>query len=367
MSNIEKRIAFFLPNLNGGGAEKSIVNLVKEFSKRNFYIDLVLVSAQGPYISQIPNNVRIIDLNTSHVILALPKLVKYLASNKPDALISSLNHANVVAIMAKLILNSKTKIIVREDSIPSQERRNSKSIKSKVLPLLMHVFYPYADFVIAVSKGVKEDLVSYVRLKPGRIKVIFNPVLDLEIFDRAKENVDYKWFNDNNYLPIIISVGRLTEPKDFGTLLKAFALVRKQIDARLVILGEGEERKNLETLTKELGVSDYVWMPGFVDNPYKYMSRADVFVLSSLYEGLSMVLIEALALGVPVISTDCKSGPREVLENGKYGKLVPVHDVNALSTAIMEVLTNPKSFEIDKDVLEKYKSEKIFEEYLKLI
>jgi len=344
MNSHQEKVAFFLPSLEGGGAEKVVVNLIKEFVKREIKVELVLASAKGPYLNELPKEVRIIDLKSSRVIFSIPKLISYLREEKPDIFISSLSHANLVSIISKKIARSKTKLFLREDNTLSLVFYNSKSFKIKFIPFLMKILYPYADLVIAVSDGVKDDLVGFAKLSPDKIKVIYNPVITPELFQKAMEPVSHPWFAPNSP-PVILGVGRLTKQKDFPTLLKVFALVRKEIDSRLVILGEGEERKNLEKLAKELGIEEFLWMPGFVDNPYKYMSKASVFVLSSIYEGLPTVLIEALALGCQVVSTDCKSGPREILDDGKSGKLVPVGDVIAMKEAIVSSISvDRKSF-----------------------
>jgi glycosyltransferase involved in cell wall biosynthesis len=344
MNSHQEKVAFFLPSLEGGGAERVVVNLIKEFVKREIKVELVLASAKGPYLSELPKEVRIIDLKSPRVIFSIPKLISYLREEKLDIFISSLSHANLVSIISKKIARSKTKLFLREDNTLSLVFYNSKSFKTKVIPFLVKLLYSHADLVIAVSDGVKDDLVGFAKLSPDKIKVIYNPVITPELFQKAREPVSHPWFAPNSP-PVILGVGRLTKQKDFPTLLKAFALVRKENDSRLVILGEGEERKNLEKLAKELGIEEFLWMPGFVDNPYKYMSKASVFVLSSIYEGLPTVLIEALALGCKVVSTDCKSGPREILDDGKSGKLVPVGDFIAMKEAIVSSISvDRKSF-----------------------
>jgi glycosyltransferase involved in cell wall biosynthesis len=361
------KVAFFLPSLEGGGAERVVVNLIKEFVKREIKVELVLASAKGPYLSEVPKEVRIIDLKSLRVIFSIPKLIAYLREEKPEIFISSLSHANIVSIISKKIARSKTKLFLREDNTLSLVFYNSKSFKTKVIPFLMKLLYPYSDLVIAVSKGVKDDLEKFAKLPENKIKVIYNPVITQDLFIKAKEPVDHPWFAED-CPPVILGVGRLTKQKDFPTLLKAFALVRKEIDSRLVILGEGEERKNLEQLAKELGIDEFLWMPGFVDNPYKYMSKASVFVLSSIYEGLANVVVEALALGLPVVSTDCPSGPSEILENGKYGKLVPVGEAEELAKAILYIIKSHK--EINQAAIERAKMfevDKIAVKYLDMI
>lgn len=364
--NTPFKIAIYLPSLDGGGAERSFLNLAKEFVKEDFDTDLVLARVAGPYLSEVPKKVRIMDLKSNKVLESLPKLVMYLRNNKPNVLISSLSHANIIAILAAKLSFVDTKVIVKEANTPSQEFKNARGFRAKIILFLMKLLYPHADVVVAVSKGVKKDLLDYIGLRDQKVRVIYNPIITDELIEKSKEPPDHEWFKEHR-LPIIVSAGRLTMQKDFRTLIKAFALVRKEIDVRLIILGEGEERENLENLVKELGVSDYVWMPGFVNNPYKYIKNSSLFVLSSIYEGIANVLVEALACNVPVISTDCLSGPREILENGKYGKLVPIGDVKALTNAMVEALTNPQSTKPTKELLNKYYADKISGEYLRLI
>jgi len=369
MNNGNRKMAFFLPSLEGGGAEKVCVNLIREFNKRNIDIDLVLSKAKGPYLSFVPKEVKIIDLGVSSVLKSLSGLISYLKTERPVVLISSLNHANIVAILAAKISHSKVKVIVREDNMPSISANRSNSLKAKLMPLLSRIFYRFADVVIAVSEGVKEDLVKNVKVPEEKVKVIYNPVITPELLNKASEPVSHEWFLERK-IPVIIAVGRLTKEKDFGTLIKAFALVRKEINAKLVILGEGSEREKLESLAEKLGISEYIWMPGFVDNPYKYMKQASVFVLSSRWEGLPTVLIEAMAIGAPVVSTDCHSGPAEILEHGKLGKLVPVGDVNALKDSIINVISSVQ-VDIDNEALlehlKKFEVGNVAQRYMELI
>jgi len=191
---------------------------------------------------------------------------------------------------------------------------------------------------VAVSNDVKSDLMMLSGLSENQISVIHNPVLNDDFSRKVNENVDHQWFRDN--IPVILGVGRLTPQKDFGTLIRAFALVRSEVPARLVILGEGDERKNLEALVADLGLQDSVELLGYVPNPYPYMAAATVFVLSSIFEGFGNVIVEALAAGTPVVSTDCEGGPKDILDYGKYGRLVPVGNPSQLAEAIIGVIKN---------------------------
>lgn len=210
---------------------------------------------------------------------------------------------------------------------------NAAGLKGRIMLFLYRRFYAGADAVIAVSREAASDLTERLRLSPGQVRMIYNPVITPALFEQAKEAVEHPWFAPGQP-PVVLSAGRLCEQKDFPTLLRAFAQVRAHTRSRLVILGEGPERLSLERMASDLGLRASVLLPGFVANPYAYMARAATYVLSSKWEGLPTVLIEALACGAPVVSTDCPSGPREILQDGKYGRLVPVGDADALAQAI---------------------------------
>jgi glycosyltransferase involved in cell wall biosynthesis len=334
-------LALFVPSLRGGGAERVMLSLAEGFANRGFSVDLVLAKAEGSYLKDVSNKVRVVDLNAGRVIKSLLGLVRYLGSEKSDAMLSAMGHANIVAVWARSLAMVSTRVVVSEHRNLTLSVQNSPSKRTYFMPWLMRIFYPWADAVVAVSNGAADDLAQVIKLPRERITTIYNPVVTPELLRKAKESVDHPWFRPEAP-PIILGVGRLTKAKDFPTLIRAFALVRKERTARLMILGEGEERHDLEGLSKKLGVDADVDMPGFVDNPYKYMSHAAAFVLSSRWEGLPTVLIEAMACGCPVASIDCPSGPAEILENGKYGKLVAVGDVAVLAGAVLTILDAPE-------------------------
>ena len=362
----KKHIALFLPSLRGGGAEKVMVNLALGFVEQGLKVDLVLAKAEGPYLSRVPEEVRVVDLGARRVLYSLPGLVRYLRRERPQAMLSALNYANIVAIWAKLLARVQTHLVVSEHNTLSCSTQNASSVRVKLLPLLIKIFYPYADAVVAVSHGVAEDLITMTGLPMEKVKVIYNPVITPELFAKAEEPLGHPWFRPGEP-PVVLGVGRLTKQKDFPTLIRAFALVRKERPARLMILGEGEERPKLETLARELGIEEDFVLPGFVENPYKYMKRASAFVLSSRWEGLPAVLIEALALGVPVISTNCPSGPAEILEHGKWGCLVPVGEPHLLARAILEILQNDVRIPSHKTAWERFSKENAVIAYLQVL
>jgi glycosyltransferase involved in cell wall biosynthesis len=345
-SKNNKLIALFIPNMGGGGAERITVNLCKGLVALGYPVDIVLAKADGPFLSEIPENVRVVDLNKKKLRSSLPGLIHYLYTERPAVLLSALSDANVIAIIAKILSHITTRLIITVHNTMSIDYSESSSIKTThILPLLLKVFYRHADCIIAVSNGVADDIARVANLSRSHIKVIYNPVITSNIFDMSTEHINHPWF-DQGEIPIILSIGRLTHQKDYTTLIKAFAKLQNYIHARLIILGEGEDRLLLTELINEIGLNDKIDLPGYKSNPYSFISKSSVFALSSCWEGLPTVLIEALACGIPVVSTDCPSGPREILQDGKYGKLVPVGDVNALCNALYESITNPVSIDI---------------------
>ncbi|MDX9954692.1 MAG: glycosyltransferase [Anaerolineae bacterium] len=335
-------IAIFLPSLGGGGAERVMMSLANAFAVRGLGVDLVLASAEGPFLEDVSPEVRIIDLGASRVMKALFPLVKYIRRRRPRAMLSALGHANVVAIVARMLSRVDMRLIISERSTPSEMSLLSQGLRGKINGWLVPLLYPRADGISTVSDGVSRDLIKRTGLRSSQVMTIYNP-FDLEgIEANARQPIESDWFTSSNS-PTILAIGRLTEQKDFSVLIRAFALIRRAREIRLLILGEGEQRGELEALVGNLGLSkEDVRMPGFVRNPHRYLARCDLFVLSSRTEGLPGALVEAIACGAPVVSTDCPSGPDEILEGGRWGRLVPVGDVEALATAMAEVLDTPR-------------------------
>ena len=331
----QQRIALFLPNLGGGGAERVTLNLTRGLRTYGHAVDLVLVDASGAYRNAVPEGVGIVELGGGRTRAALPALARYLRRARPIGLLSALNHANVIAVWAAAIARYRGRVLVAEHSefLPA-----APTLWMRAFTASMRLSYGRAARVIAVSHGVKRSLVEIAGVPAEHIEVIYNPVIgpDLQSRDRQRPPA----------LPAdgvanIVAVGRLVREKDFANLLRAFALLRAQRTARLVVLGEGPERGALEALRNGLGLHRDVALPGFVDNAYDFLAHADLVALSSVQEGLPTVLIEALALGAPVVSTDCPSGPSEILAEGAYGTLVPVGDAPALAAAMLAVLETP--------------------------
>jgi glycosyltransferase involved in cell wall biosynthesis len=331
----QSRLAFFLPNLDGGGAQRVVLNLIKGIVAHGYQVDLVLAQAKGPYLAQVPEAVRLIDLNASRSLYSLWPLVHYLKRVHPEALLSAM-HVNLVALWARRLAGVSTRVVVSEHNVLSYASQHALTWRGRFLPPLTR-FYRWADEVVAVSEGAGDHLAGIVGMPRQRIQVIYNPVVSPELQQKLQSPLEHPWFQPDQP-PVLLAAGRLAAEKDFSTLIHAFAHVRQTRPARLMILGEGEERSGLEAQIRQLGLEKDVSLPGFVDNPYAYMIRAALFVLSSKSEALPTVLIEALYCGLPLVSTDCPGGAREILDHGRYGQLVPVGDRIALAQAILVAL-----------------------------
>ena len=333
------RIALVVPSLAGGGIATVLLVIARGLAERGHAVDLVVFNRSGALAGRVPGNVRLVDLDTRKLVAALPKLVAYLNREHPGLVIAASWYGVLVALAAKRFCRPGVRVWVRQDNVHSIQARMARPRNRAVLRAI-RLLLPSAERIVAVSTGVAEDLERCVPRIAGRVRVIPNPVPHDDIAAMAAEAPGHPWFGDPG-VPVVLSAGRLVGQKDFATLIRAFAGVAKARPARLVILGEGPERNALAGLARELGLAGRVALPGFVANPFAWMARARVFAVSSIYEGLSMVLVEAMACGTPVVSTDCPYGPREVLEDGKWGPLVPVGDPAALAAAILETLRDP--------------------------
>lgn len=316
-----------------------MLNLSEGLAAQGCRIDLVLVSAVGEYLSQVPAAVRVVNLARSRALRTPLALARYLKQWQPDVLISALGHINLTALLAKRLAGSGTSLIVTEHLAV---KARADSVSDWAFRFLAKRTYPHAEAIIAVSEGVAASFAAGVGLPRSAVQVILNPVLTEEYWRKVTEPVVHPWFGSNEP-PVILGVGRLAAQKDFPTLITAFKKLRASVDARLLILGEGPDRQDLENLVKTAGLSDHVALPGFVDNPFSFMASSALFTLSSVREGLPTVLIEALAAGVPVVATDCESGPREILQGGRLGRLVPIRDPAALADAMLATLQEPRT------------------------
>ena len=354
------RIAVFLPTLGGG---RVLLTLAEGFVQRGLSVDLLLTRAEGQFLESVPKGVRLVDFSSRMTVTSLPRLLRYLKRVRPDVLIA-VSNAVIPALIARRLFTPKTRTLARQDSTHTMQLLTG-DLKMRMALRLIRYLLPSADAVIAVSSGVAEDLKRNIPGAADLVEVVPNPVVSDELEDRAAAPVDHPWLSDSR-VPVVLSAGRLVPQKDHSTLLMAFAEVVRSRPARLIILGEGPDRERLTALARELGIADLADFPGFVHNPYSYMSRASVFALSSVTEGLPTVLIEAMACGTPVVSTDCPSGPGEILEDGRWGRLVPVGDWQALAKAIADTLDSPPAPDLLKSRARAYSVRPSVDRHLQL-
>lgn len=337
--DVRPDVAFFLPSVAGDGAQRIVLAIGEALARGGIRVDLVLARREGILLDRIPEGIRLVDLQASRMLAAIPALAQYLQRARPRVLMPTITVANVVALIARRIAHVPTRVVIRQAAHLSATQNMSGRAKMRFIAWLAARLYPMADGAVAISKGVGEDLIANAGVDRRHLSVVYNPVDVARVGRVALDDPGHPWLNDT--IPVVIGVGRLTHQKDFVTLLRAFARLRKTRSARLIVLGEGEERDALRGLAIDLGVAGDVDFPGYKTGRLGYMARARVFVLSSRWEGFGNVLVEALACGVPVVSTDCPSGPREILDDGAAGALVPVGDDGAMATAIADALDRP--------------------------
>lgn len=347
-------IALYFSGLAGGGAQRRMLNLAGAFVHRGHRVDAVVARSDGPFRSGVPAGVRIVDVDCAaarlpgitarrglRVLATTAALADYLRRERPDVVLSTSNPANLALLTARRLAGSDVPVVASVNVNLSAATTARGRLWPPLLRLALRKAYPRADRIVAISQGVARDLRENFGIDDRRIAVIANPVDVESARIAASARLDHPWLAPASP-PLLLAVGKLSLQKDFATLLHAFAEVRRRREANLVILGEGSERARLEQLAARLDVSGCVALPGFVDNPFAWMARASVFVLSSAWEGFSNALAEALACGCAVVSTDCPSGPAELLDYGRFGPLVAVGDSQALASAILAVLAQPR-------------------------
>jgi glycosyltransferase involved in cell wall biosynthesis len=332
-------IVFFLKSLNAGGAERVAVKLAIEMLRNGYVPMFALVNSRvcpsGDLSALLPSAIEIVDLRSRRTASSLIGLAHLLRRLRPTALISFLSQPNLVAICAKRLARVDTRIIISQHSSLSLELSHNW-----VERLAHRLIAPMADRTVAVSRGVAEDMASCAGYRRERIEVIPNPIVSRDLAELAAADIDHPFFNST--IPVFVGVGRLVDEKDFATLLRAFRSLRERRAARLALIGNGPLRGSLEDAATALGVRDDVAFLGFQTNPYPFMKRAAGLVLPSRTEGFGNVLVEALAVGTSVISTDCPPyGPGEILDRGRFGVLVPVGDPQAMASAMEQILDRP--------------------------
>ena len=352
-----KMIGFYLSSFSGGGAEREMICLANEFVKRGYCVDLLVHRNVGPLSALVEKEVNKIILNRNY-IYDIFYLAYYLRKFKPSLMLSSLHFPNFTLSISKILSLSRVKISWRIVINLSMSMKEKGKVLSFFYRFLYTILSVSVNNIVCVSDGVKLDFENNVYFVKKKLKKIYNPVFNSNILSLSSESVIHKWLNDK-YL-VVLAIGRLSPQKDFTTLIKSFAIVNNEVkNSRLLILGAGSLYDKLLDLISILNLDDVVELHGYELNPYKYLRHSDLFVLSSNYEGFGNVIVEALAFNLPVVSTDCPSGPAEILENGKWGELVPVGDTEAMSKAMTQALrrgerlatmSRAKEFSVDKVV-----------------
>lgn len=360
-----KRLGVFISFSGDGGVERMVTNLCAEFVK-HVKVDLLVLKGKGSHVERVPATVNRIRLKAQHAWTSIGEVAAYLEEAKPDALLVAKDRAGRAALRAGRKARTGTPVYIRLGTNLSAalERRDPFSRWLRVTP--MRRLYPLATGVIAVSEGVKRDTQQVTGLPPERIHVIRNPVITQALARQAGEPPPHEWLRHKAW-PVVLGMGRLTQQKDFPSLLRAFAAIQRQVPSRLILLGEGGDREALVDLAESLGVVDRLFLAGFQRNPYAWLNYADLFVLSSAWEGSPNALTEALALGIPCVSTDCPSGPREILDEGRYGPLVPVGDVSAMAQAMLATLREPLSPPMLYEAVREYRADVSAQHYLQLM
>ncbi|MCO6441873.1 MAG: glycosyltransferase [Nitrococcus mobilis] len=396
-------VAIFMTDMRLGGVQRVIFNLCEGLNAAGLRVDLLVCHADGNLAAQVPPGIRVVALPRASklagrywvlradpggfaallrpVLLAYRAVARlkfvrplacYLADNRPPALLAADTDCNLIAVWARRLAKSPTRLVLSAHRSVAEHARQQLQAGDKgrwrwhFLPPLLKRCYAQADSVVAVSEGVARGLEAFCGLPASAAHIIYNPVVTPRLRTMARQPMRDAWVTGDS-TPLIVTAGRVDPQKDFPTLLLAIAQLRSRRPVRLAILGDGERRNELARQTVRLGIADIVHFAGFVENPFAYMAAADVFVLSSKFEGLPTVLIEAMACGCPVVSTDCPSGPREILADGRYGELVPVGDAAALAAAIGRTLDRPADAQRLAARADEFSPEKATVEYLRVL
>ncbi len=366
---IRRPIVVFLPTLRGGGAERNMLRLAGALVDAGEPVTVVVADARGPYRPQVPSGAAFVDLGVRFLPTSVLPMRRWLRAHPPAVVLSAINGANVVALVARRLARVDTPIVVSERNTLSRWRADGWSVQRRwLIPWLVRWTYRQADAITAVSDATARDLAAFLKVSPDRIRVVPNPVVDADLERLASEPLDDEDEQRLGDGPVILTVGRLVSQKDPETLLSAFAIVRAaHPDAKLIVLGDGPLRDAAERFGTEIGLEGAVAFVGFRSNPYPWMRRADVVVLASRYEGLPTVLIEALACGAAIVATDSPGGSSEILEAGRWGRLVPVGDVRALAGAITEQVDAGRWVHHPDAAIDRYRVDRVVREYLAII
>lgn len=356
----KKKVVIIIPSLRGGGAERVIVNIVRHLDYQKLDLRLIVIKKRGPYIKLLPKSLQVIDLDSDRVRYSLVKLIKAINEFQPDVILSTLEHLNLALLGIRKLLKGNPKIIVREANTPSQNMTKLSRSKRLLFTVLYKKLYPTADLIIAQCQNMKKDIIKTFNIEENKIIYIYNPV-DIEKI--IEDSVKYNPYDKNK--KNIVTIGRLTFQKGFDILINAFKVVNDRIpDTYLTVLGEGPLEKDLIALVNHLNITKQVSFVGFQENPYPYIHYADVYVLSSRWEGFPNTLLEALTCGIKIVATDCESGPREILGDNEYGFLVPMEDYELLAQAIIKSLNNENK---TKDRAKNFDINNVIKEYEKIL
>lgn len=362
---MSEKIILFQSGIGDGGATRSNLMIASGLSKKGYNMTLVYGHSSEQNKELIPKNLKSKEIGFVSSLWVIFKLAKFIHKEKPEIVVAGKIQANNIVYLAKILSLTNPKIIFIDRVAPSIEIKNKKGIIYRLLPYLMRLLYRKADKVVAVSQECAEDISSIVGDLGDRLAVIYNPSITKDKIAKSKVFIEHPWLTGD--VPVVIAVGRLSAQKDFPTLIRAFDLVLKSTECKLLLLGDGEEKLKLENLVQELKLEEHVCLHGYVGNPHPYLRKADLFVLSSAWEGLPNVLLEAMAYGTSVVSTNCVSGPKEILYNGALAPLVEVGDYVAMAKAIVDVLKSPQDPEILSARANDFSEEKSLASYQRLI
>ncbi|SFF47910.1 Glycosyltransferase involved in cell wall bisynthesis [Fontimonas thermophila] len=359
-----RRIAIFLSTSGHSGVDRAMKHLIPALARRGYAVDLLKVRGHGPNLTDVPPGVRVLDTGASTTYLALFALVRYLRRARPAVLLADKDKVNRTALLARWLAGaSDTRLVLSSGTTISVDLQHRGAFERWLQRTSMGRLYRYADLVIVTCADVADDMAAYTGLARAHIRPVASPVVPAALFDARPRPPDHPWFAPGAP-PVILGVGELSARKDFETLIRAFARLRAQRACRLVIVGRGKRLEALRALAKALGVDADVDFPGFRSDVYAFMAHAAVFALTSRWEGLGFVLIEALACGTPCVATNCPSGPREILDDGRYGPLVPVGDDGALAEALARLLDDPPPRDLLQRAARPYEIEAATDAYL---
>ncbi len=358
----------FLPNLYGGGAQRVFLRLYLELKKNNANVQLVVAQNRGELLSIVDDNdPSLFFLNKTRLISSFFVFVNLIRKRKPDIILSTMDYTNIFVGASILIASYKGMTVFRESNTMYDHRIAKKiSLKRKMLIAAMRFFYKRATHVVANSTDIAKDLEHFGILDSNVVKIIENPVIDNIFKNNLLSPVEHPWLKQKT-TPVILSAGRFSKPKNFELLFSAFAIVRKKINCRLILLGDGVLRGRYQDIVQSLSISPFVDMPGFVINPLPYMREATMFVSSSNWEGMPNVLVEALGAGMKIVATDCPGATNELLGQGKYGILVPPNDPQKLADAILKSIPAKCDKKMLANYANRFSVKTIAEKYVKLL